>query len=430
MINYKRENKVVLLTLALLSFYIPADYVLPAKLYLLWEMGYIGVTLVSLIFLVIYHIKQVKPHYILFMMYYGWMLFGSQLFVIKRTVPLSTLLFIFFRCAGYITVLELTFMSLPKKKAVQCYLDAGMLASVAYFLSFILYAGKEGGMRNGQAVEFAGMGMMKTDQNWFLLTYDNESPFYFIPIAVALLYYTWYYDKKKKGLCITYFLILFIMYISKMAATALVAITAFTAGLLYYYSVMNGNKRKMKIKTAKFGFTYWRVIIVGFILNIFIVLLPSSTLGVRVAEYFGKDSTYSGRTIIWENCIRYIKKSLLFGNGYEGADIKMVKIGQTHCHNLLVEHLYLGGAILLGLFLLVIISSAPKRNDTFAALLFSAALFTFFLDAALDWLPTKSYIMAIFVLNYYLNDTQETDWYFIIRSLFSKKKRRKWKWVK
>jgi O-antigen ligase len=72
-----------------------------------------------------------------------------------------------------------------------------------------------------------------------------------------------------------------------------------------------------------------------------------------IEDFLGKSLTFSGRTYIWERAIYWIKKSWLYGYGYERASLHQLKTIFPYCHNILLEHMYQGGIILIICLLLI-----------------------------------------------------------------------------
>jgi len=72
-----------------------------------------------------------------------------------------------------------------------------------------------------------------------------------------------------------------------------------------------------------------------------------------IENVFDKDSTFTGRTEIWEKSIDYIKNKPILGYGLEPSDIRVIKmnnIAALNSHNMILEIFYEGGLVLMTIF--------------------------------------------------------------------------------
>ena len=70
---------------------------------------------------------------------------------------------------------------------------------------------------------------------------------------------------------------------------------------------------------------------------------------------FKKDATFSTRTIIWDSALRMIKESPIYG--YGGTATKYIMVGRYvfNCHNILLQIMIMGGAIMIAMFIWMVI---------------------------------------------------------------------------
>ena len=406
----------VLLTLGFIAFFIPASYAIPGIVFKLWEYYYMAVAIVAVGVLALKHINDINPRYVLLVVYFTWLFFGTQLIVTTRSLAMMTLIKKYLKCVGFVSMLELGFLSFKKQEVVKSFLNAGLIMSFLHFVTFLIYGRTEGGMRHGQAF-YNGYALIgNTKQNWYLLTYDNESIFYFLPILALLLYCTWYLNRKTKKLFYLYLGILLFMFIYKTAATAMLGTIGFTVLILYYVAKMKRKRKRRKYEISSF-LNYTTAVLGGLTVDIAVVMLAGSKIATKVAGYFGKDADFSGREYIWANSFKFIRMQPLTGVGMESSERITLKLNQTHCHNIIVENLYTGGVIALVLFLLILWFFRPKAKKSFAVIIFAAALATFFVISGLDWLIANPIPWALFYFCYYLSDAEESVWVFLTRRL-------------
>ncbi len=143
------------------------------------------------------------------------------------------------------------------------------------------------------------------------------------------------------------------------SGTATIAIGLFVIGV--FVVELNIKKGTFKIINA---LTPVSAVIIG-IIGSFIVIDAtisnnSFNLLSSIIEYFGKDSTLSGRDVIWINALNWISQNLIWGMGYETEEmVSMRLVGRigygSSPHNLFLEILYNGGVCLGIIFILIYI---------------------------------------------------------------------------
>ena len=371
-IHYSMQT--IILSFAFLTFFIPQSYAVPAIIYKLWRYLRFFVS-ISAFGLYLLRYSDRWPFRVIFVsLFYVW-LFAIEP-IITSYGQFSKMNMI--ACIGFIFLLEYSFKRLHKEVVVRSFIYAGLLASIMHFLSFILYADVEGGMRHGEILK-TGRGIIVTRQNWYFLTYDNYSIVYFLPVASLLLCYAHYYKKRAYILYWGYVGFILFMYISKTAVTAMVAMLLFVFIALYYiirYFKKIFKKMKLKIN-------YFTAILSGVIITIIAISVTGGDLAETIGTYFGKSASFSGRDKIWAKSLKLIAESPLIGYGKEPELVVLRKIGQTHCHNIILELLYEGGIIGFVLFGIMIYLFRPKQKDTFSALIFSAAVFCYLIVSVL-----------------------------------------------
>lgn len=151
-------------------------------------------------------------------------------------------------------------------------------------------------------------------------------------------------------------------------------------------------------------------------LFLMIVCLRDLSFMKPVLEILGKSSTLTGRTGIWDRCLKYIEINKWFGNGYEPALISIYKIGNVKAHNIILQFLYNGGIMMLllfGVLNLKIIKSINKneKNKT-KKFLMNISIFLFFVISLFDFYIQKyTYIFMLCIYYFFINDFEKEKLY-------------------
>lgn len=387
----------IMLSFAFMTFYLPSSYALPSVVHKLWEMSLLLVSSVACIFFFVRRSIRVNSSYFVFAMFYAWLYLGTGFFSETGSVAKTK----FIQCLGFITLLELSFYFFSKKSVAKSFLISGLLMCLIHFLSFLKYSGLEGGMRHGETYVVAGRVITNSSQNWYFLTYDNDSIFYFLPIAALLLYYYYNFNKSALKVFILYIGFILYMFISKVAATALISMLLFTILVIYYirYETNTNHNKKTKIKLD-----YKLSIYIGILFSIFMLSIVGGGLATKIGSYFGKDGSFSGRDRIWAAAMKLIKDRPIVGYGIEPLELVWNKLGQTHCHNIFLELLYTGGIIALIMFFLVVYMYRPKKNNTFSSYIFAVAMLCYMIASGVDFLYTNPIPMSLFYFTHYFSD--------------------------
>lgn len=383
----------LLLSLGFFSFYLPNEASVSGKVYTLWRLACLLTTACVIIVYALRCLNKVNIRYVSLVLFFTYIYIGTAFLTSGGNIAKFSFIYVF----GFITLLEVGFQLCPKKIVIRSYLKAGIIASIVYFISFVKYFNVDGGMHSGLKVK-TGYGIVTTHQNWYIFTYDNASIFIFLPIAAALLYYCYNYEKKAMKVYLGYIGFILFMYISKMAATAMATFLLFV-GLTWYYFNKYSKNKKVRLKLS-----YLNTLGIGFIFYIAIISFVGSALCYAIAGIFGKDGTFTGRDVIWANAVKYIKQYPIFGNGIESELVRYSKVMMGQCHNIMLEILYDGGLVGFILFGFAAYQFKPKKNNTFSAYIFSICLFCYIIAAGFDAKLGFPYPIAIFYFSYYLKD--------------------------
>ena len=378
----KHSNTIseLFIILGFITFYLPADYAVPRAIYLLWKYSYAVVVIFSC--LTLFVSRKINTRNTTMFVYYFWIFIAASIISGIRIRPLGAV-----QCAGCIAYMEYLFQTRSERSVLRTYLIAGLIMSCVHFASFIKYGDVVGGM-----LQDAGGG-----QNWYFLKHDNGSIYYFIPIIVMLFYYSIFHNKKAFKYFLAYAAFILYMFIYKMAATAMVVSVFMVASLLYMYI-----RRKKKHPLPYSLFNYKSAIIIGFASEIVPMIIAGGAMAISITSFLGKSSSF-GRISIWVNSLYYILQNPIAGLGIEEDIVTTMKIGINHCHNLIVQNLYMGGIIAMFLFIMILVRYRPKRTNQFKTAIFSVGIIGFFVTASMDWYFYYPLPMSLFIFNYYIN---------------------------
>lgn len=231
------------------------------------------------------------------------------------------------------------------------------------------------------------------DKNFYFLGHDNGS--FFIVYAVQIFSIINCIDKKGK---LTFGTALFWAFVDSAfiyvrSGAAIAAIVLLWIYIIFFYK-----------KTVPRGLNFSSYIAVVLVLFFFVVIFRMHEYFPFIVEnIFHKSMTLSGRTIIWDRALVYIKRSPFIGYGQEEAAVLIEKMGINHVHNIILEILYKSGVIGLtfytGIVCLIgkklMMYRGNKIND-FTAF----AVFLFFIISMVDYYESKYVMYGIIILAY------------------------------
>lgn len=203
-------------------------------------------------------------------------------------------------------------------------------------------------------------------------------------------------------------------------------IVVFICGLGYMlYILFENNKIIISIKYAY---------ITAIVLNLALILFESLQLRSSVAIFLGKDISFTGRTIIWENAISWITKSPVIGWGFEYVKDISYKLGGNinfvNCHNFFLDVIYKGGFIAFVVLLIFFISVyrefrvlEERTNISFCFFILIAIFILFLIEACVE---RHYYFSCIIVLLEYakIKARQIQEPFYILNTPVGKKRKR------
>lgn len=157
---------------------------------------------------------------------------------------------------------------------------------------------------------------------------------------------------KRDARIIGYGVISLICEVLMRSSSGVVAITFFLAICLV------GKDWKNKILNLK-----WITVILV-IINLLILGGFQSGLLDRLLELIGRDSSFTGRTLIWDKAFRIVAENPWIGHGYV-CQVEYYNQGVrlNHCHNFFLNLLLTGGIVYLALIILLLWIVGKKLSD-------------------------------------------------------------------
>lgn len=249
---------------------------------------------------------------------------------------------------------------------------------------------------NFATILWAPEGLYKSEwqtENW-LLGFRNGFIVYFIPaLCFALIW------KEYTGKTTRFRIMLVVCWLSMLlgnSATGLFAMLLFT--LLY----MLGIYRK-QFFTSSLVAKAWIVVFLG------VVIFRIQNLFTPVFEFFRKNTTFTGRTYIWNETIKEILKKPILGHGHQNVEQRVALVKEayaaTNAHDFILEFLYSGGIvglILIGAFLGITIYRLYQNKNCRTAHIFCLGLACFFLVMVVETLTTTPQLYSFLLLGSYV----------------------------
>lgn len=203
----------------------------------------------------------------------------------------------------------------------------------------------------------------------FYIYYPSMDPrqlyFYFLGNDNGSIYETFLF---------TYIAIIYFLTYKKKIPTYFYAILIYI--FLGYFYVHSGNGMVCMLVTILFSIFYdlnvinkitnpigFLIVYIFFFLNI--VVYRTNNIFVNfVLKKLEKSSTFSGRTFLWDKSFIYIKKHPLIGNGFESVAKSTLKIGKNKTHNMILQYLYNGGYLMIGLMIIILYKLMKRIKES------------------------------------------------------------------
>lgn len=360
------KNYVIFQLFITFLFYRPASYVIGARLTKLFSWSFVVVlAFYCVLAFLLNRLSGYRPKAVTVLVWllYTWCNVISSIIVSGNGhIDFTGAFFIFCETTCFFLYCDIGMWNSPKD-LFRSIVIVGTAICTLNVITIFLFFGK-GGMN--PETKLYGLALTR---NYFLLSEDNASYFWSWPTLVIT--WTYYYKYCRKiwmllwALLFTAILIAGYVYVwSVLAAVACISVPVvlFFMNRSLYKEGSGRRKKRKRERSNSVRFTLcW---LAGFSVQILFVLgIPIRYLA-QFLTYLGKDITLSSRTYIWENSLRYIARSPIFGYGYEDGKFTTIKILINHTHHMLLETAYRGGAIGLALLGLVFLTLTMVQKKT------------------------------------------------------------------
>ena len=124
---------------------------------------------------------------------------------------------------------------------------------------------------------------------------------------------------------------------------------------------------------------------------------------------FAKGQSIQARLRIWSNAEQYIINRIWLGNGLNTDEIAVMRLTNTHTHNILLEFLYCGGALAVFLFIAAVLylqnyldkyGAAVYQSKAFRTAIW--ALAPLILGATFDYYIYRNHQLFLYIILWHL----------------------------
>lgn len=148
---------------------------------------------------------------------------------------------------------------------------------------------------------------------------------------------------------------------------------------------------------------YVGVVIIVFLVEIFIVISFGNTpIALLISDLFGKDITFSGRALLWQQMLYAIHNNPILGYGLRDSDYVRSLIGiSAGAHNYYLDLSFQRGLVGLGaffsIFIYILVKLKNKSDDTYLLLGFVGAYLLMFISEPF-YFTEKFHMPIIYIL--------------------------------
>lgn len=212
--------------------------------------------------------------------------------------------------------------------------------------------------------------------NW-VLGYKSSLQYYIFPA----LCFSWI-NMKYRNQRVRYFVLLAVSWASTIITSNTMLLVGLIGFTVFQFSRLWNMEKLFNIWTF-YGIDIAANIVVVFFLSWF----SSTTFGLKFFLLLGKNATISGRaSIIWPMTIEYIQNHPFLGNGIYIAQSRITFYrnyhGFIHSHNQIMEILFIGGILLIGIYIYLHIhigKSLRENSKTDVSKILSTSIFFLYL---------------------------------------------------
>jgi len=229
---------------------------------------------------------------------------------------------------------------------------------------------------------------------WFLGYYNTYTP-YFIPAVVFALLYC-----HRTGL--------YIRTTGLISAVVISSLLAKSGGNTLAIIIMVGTYLIFSRWTIVFNYINYWLMQVGFYIVI-IIMNAQSKFSWLLNDILNKSSSLKGRMRLWKRTINILKNSPWIGYGTRSGLYRVhenrVGTWAIYAHNLILELVYQGGLIYLGMFVVLIIMAGNKimgQKEDNAVKIISIGFLGWSVQSFVEAYRTP-FLFGLFILAYYFD---------------------------
>lgn len=378
----------VLFTVGFALMFSPMSYAVSPAVYRMWRIAVVVAALVAVLVRVVG--AKISVHWV------ALVAFTLSYYFVSKIINSSDGLFnqqVFYsaKVIGFISLLDYG-LEKHRSQCLRSFLFAGLLMCGVHYATFLRYRNLPLGMKSSQ-LDLVGE---LTKHPWFFLTHDNGSVFYFLPVMSALWYQLVQFGRGK-WMAIVFTALTLYMYWSLNTITAMLVTTFAT--VLFIVIWRNDGPGTSRL------FNYHLVLLAGILFSLLVVLFHNSGLLVTVASFFHK-SVDMGRGYIWIRALEAIRQNPVFGVGFESDAMSSMRLIINHCHNILVQVMYTGGAVTTLLFAVGLLacnvpSTERGKQSSKGQAILCITIFSLFVAATFDWYLYMPAMFYPFVMYYH-----------------------------
>lgn len=196
--------------------------------------------------------------------------------------------------------------------------------------------------------------------NYYILGYYSLAILWILPAIITAFGYMSYHKRYLRGSMLV---------ASSLALTALLGCATITVAILGFVgvvilSVLLGHLKK----TETIKVPAWLLLVAALLGNVFVLFVYTGgkfpLIDLFIEKFLHKSTTFTERTIIWENAIKMIKEKPWIGHGYRPKVIGYKGRTFIHAHNQLLQQLNARGIVGFVLFILFHIVLVKKLDET------------------------------------------------------------------
>lgn len=253
--------------------------------------------------------------------------------------------------------------------------------------------------KNGMYLKVNPDGIWSTADNW-LLGFKNNLAMVLLPsLLISGIYSYWKYNKLSISFSVTAFAICLSLFLSRSSTMIIIGFLIIMY-ILFEKFILKYSKKIFNIKN-------YLILNITFFIGI-VILRMQNIFSFFITNILNESITFNNRVYVWDNALKWIFKSPIFGYGFENSLVKIQKFGAStfiNAHNQILEIMYQGGIILFISFLYfvyLVISKLLQFNSKISIWI-SFIMFLLFIIFQFEVYFTSPFVFLIFLFGYHVD---------------------------